>query len=120
VGLRIAKCGQKFDAVRVPERLGAVALEMLAGRSGPVIANRHDYVLFWLIPPGAADGWDLPVTVYGVACYISVPAVSPLGTRWVRWLTPPEGDCLTDPDALHDALTVAAGHLAGPRPEAAP
>jgi hypothetical protein len=118
VGLRITQCGVYFDAVRVPERLGAVALELLGVRSGPVIANRRDGVLYWLIAPGAAEGWQLPVTVYGPACYLSVPSAAPCGIRSVHWLTPPEGSCLTDPEALHDALTEAAAVLLGPRPEA--
>lgn len=108
VGVRVAACGVRFDAVSVPEGIGAVALELLGGRSGPVIADRRDLVLFWLIRPGGAEGWRLPVTVYGTGCYLPVPAVSPCGTRFVRWLTPPVGDCLTDPGALRDALSEAA------------
>jgi hypothetical protein len=122
VGLRITPCGTQFDAVRVPEHIGAYALERLAGRSGPVIAARRDGVLFWLIAPGSAEGWELPsVTVYGSTCYVSVPAVAPRSPRAVYWLTPPEpgSDCLTDPDALRVALTEAIAARLGPRPETA-
>jgi hypothetical protein len=116
VGVRVAACGVRFDAVSVAEAMGAVALELLGVRSGPVIADGRDLVLFWLIRPGAAVGWGLPVTVYGTDCYLPVPALSPRGTRCVRWLTAPEpgSDGLTDPEALRDALAEAAAVLSGP------
>jgi hypothetical protein len=120
IGLKITPCGVQFDAVRVPEHIGAYALERLADRSGPVIANRKDGVLFWLIPPGSAEGWELPsVTVYGSTCYVSIPSAQPHSPRAVHWLTPPEpgSDGLTDPDALRTALTEAIAALLGPRPE---
>lgn len=118
VGLRITPCGVRFDAVRVNERLGVYAVELLAGRSRGVIADRRDYALYWLIRPGSAEGWQLPAMVYGAACYISVPAISPVAARYVHWLVPPAGDCLTDAEALRDALTEADAALNGPRPEA--
>jgi hypothetical protein len=114
VGTRVAACGVRFDAVSVAEVIGAVALELLGACSGPVIADGRDLVLFWLVRPGGAEGWGLPVTVYGSGCYLPVPSVSPRGTRSVRWLTPPVGDCLTDPKALRDALVAAAPVLGGP------
>jgi hypothetical protein len=60
VSVRSTPCGEAFDAVRVNERLGAYSLELLAGRSRGVIADRRDGVLYWLIRPGAAVGWDMP------------------------------------------------------------
>jgi hypothetical protein len=108
VAQRSTRCGDAFDAVRVPEHVGAVALERLAGRSGPVIAGRHDGVLYWLIKPGSGDDWELPsVKVYGESCYLSIPSAAVHSPRAVHWLTPPQGDCLTDPDELRTALTEA-------------
>jgi hypothetical protein len=117
VSLRAARCGEAFDAVRVSQSIGAYALELLAGRSGGVIADRRSGVLYWLIPPGAAAGWDLPVRVYGSACFVWVPSLAPDETRGVHWLVPPDGDGLTDPGELCDALAAAVAALLGPRPE---
>jgi len=119
VGVRSTRCGEAFDAVRVAQWIGAYALELLAGRSRGVIADCRGGVLYWLIPPGSAGGWDLPVTVYGSACYVPVPSPAPRGARGVHWITPPEGDGLTDPVELHDALAVAISGQCGPRPETA-
>lgn len=117
VSVRSARCGEAFDAVRVSQWIGAYALELLAGRSRGVIADRRSGVLYWLIPPGAAADWDLPVLVYGSACYAPVPSLAPRGARGVHWLVPPDGDGLTDPDELRDALAAAVAALLGPRPE---
>ncbi|MGP4110310.1 hypothetical protein ACTWP5_05260 [Streptomyces sp. 4N509B] len=109
-----------FDAVRVCHRVGTLALRSLAGRSGPVIDDRRDGVLFWLVPVGSADGWCLrSVSVYGVACYVGMPPLDTGHARWVEWLIQPEPgwDGLTDPEMLHDALTAAVAALCGPRPE---
>ncbi|MGP3969906.1 hypothetical protein ACTWQH_19800 [Streptomyces sp. 6N223] len=117
--MRSTRCGEAFDAVRVAQWIGAYALELLAGRSRGVIADRRDGVLYWLIPPGSAVDWELPVTVYGSACYVPVPSLVPRGARGVQWLVPLEGDGLTDPAELHDALAAAVAALCGPRPGAA-
>ncbi|MGP4109296.1 hypothetical protein ACTWP5_00035 [Streptomyces sp. 4N509B] len=111
VAARRVECGRWWDAVRAPEGLGAVVLEALAGRSGPVIGDSRDGVYCWLVAPGAAEGWRqwLPVEVYSVACRLLVPSIARGHTRWVEWLVQPEPgrDCLTDAGLLHEALMVA-------------
>jgi hypothetical protein len=119
VGVRSTRCGVHFDAVRVAQWIGAYTLELLAGRSRGVIADRRDGVLYWLTRPGSAVGWDLPVSVYRSACYVPVPSLAPRGARGVHWLVPPEGDGLTDPVELRDALAAAVAVLCGPRSGAA-
>jgi hypothetical protein len=89
IGVRSTRCGEAFDGVRVAQWIGAYALELLAGRSRGVIADRRDGVLYWLIPAASAGGWELPVTVYGSACYVPVPSLAPRGARGVHWLLPP-------------------------------
>ncbi|MGP4112837.1 hypothetical protein ACTWP5_18255 [Streptomyces sp. 4N509B] len=118
VSARRVPCGCWWDAVRVPEDIGAVVLEALAGQSGPVIGDRCDGVYSWLVAPGAADGWrgGLPVQVYGVACRLLVPSLGSSHTCWVEWLVQPEPgrDCLTDPGLLNAALTAAVAGRARP------
>jgi hypothetical protein len=116
-GVTRLRCGTWWDAVRVPDDIGALALEMLAGRSGPVLASPKDSVVYWLVKPASAAGWNLSfVEVWGAACWLPVPCPSP-GARHVQWLTPPRGDCLTDPQALRAALTEAFAASRGPHPE---
>ncbi len=114
-GVKILSCGTDFDAVRVPGHIGAYALELLAGRSGPVIEAVKDGVLYWLVQAGRASDWRLrSVVVYRGACYVAVPAADWDGGRGLRWLVGPAGDCLTDPEALHDALAAAVERQLGP------
>jgi hypothetical protein len=119
--MKILPCARWWDAVRVPVHLGVHAVERLGERSGPVIASRKDHVLYWLIPTGAAAAWKLPsVRVWGAACYLTVPsAMGGDAVGDLRWLVPPQGDCLTDPATLHAALAETMAAWVGPRPEAA-
>lgn len=118
--VRSLPCGRWWDAVCVPEWIGTLALESLAGRSGPVIASPKDAALCWLVSLGAAANWDLPlVRVYGEACYLSVPSPT-ARTGCVYWVRPPVGNCLTDAVELHDALAAATDARIGPRPTAEP
>jgi hypothetical protein len=117
--VELLPCGEWWDAVRAPARIGAIAMEMLAGRSGPVLSSPLDSTMFWFITKGSAVRWDLPCTieVWGTACYVSVPSPTPGTPRYMNWLTPPKGDCLTDAIELRDALAAAVAALAAPRPE---
>ncbi|MGP4114441.1 hypothetical protein ACTWP5_26460 [Streptomyces sp. 4N509B] len=119
VGARRVECGRWWDAVRVPERLGGLALRALAERSGLVVHDSRDRVFCWLVAPGAAEDWRqcLPVEVFGVACRLLVPSLAQDHTRWVEWVVRPEPgwDGLTDPGLLREALTAAVAGTGGAR-----
>ncbi|GAA3137537.1 hypothetical protein ACFQ0X_29650 [Streptomyces rectiviolaceus] len=116
VSMRAA--GKWWDAVRVPRGIGLDALDRLGDYTGAVIEDPSSARLYWLVPPGEADGWSLPVNaqvlVLGGTAYVAVPG--PECTFGPRWRVPPtQGDALTDTVRLHAALAAAAAHAVGPR-----
>jgi hypothetical protein len=98
--------GPDLDLVTVPARQGLEAVDIIRraarrpGGVGPVLHDGSGDTLGFLVPPGTADGWDLP----GSACTQTdgrgmrfgdgaLPA--PGGTGW---LLPPEAvGPVTDP-----------------------
>jgi hypothetical protein len=103
------------DLVTVPSRQGLEAVDILRrGSAEPVGPVLHDggRTLGFLVPPGTADGWDVP----GSACTQTqgrglslAPPVEGTG-----WLLPPaadgsqDADLVTDPAVLRAALDEAA------------
>ncbi|MEU7646703.1 hypothetical protein [Streptomyces huasconensis] len=116
------------DLVTVPARQGLEAVDILrrgAGETiGPVLHDGSCDTLGFLVPPGTADGWDLP----GSACTQTSghgmrltsesgagepdtgPAVPEPPVAGTGWLLPPSGatDPVTDPAVLRAALGQAA------------
>ncbi|MFI1889117.1 hypothetical protein [Streptomyces jumonjinensis] len=101
------------DLVTVPARQGLEAVDILrrtaAPAVGPVLHDGACDTLGFLVPPGTADGWDLP----GSACTqtsgrgVRIPAEPPV--RGTGWLLPPgDADRVTDPAMLRRALGEAA------------
>ncbi|MFI5616839.1 hypothetical protein [Streptomyces sp. NPDC051567] len=104
------------DLVTVPTRQGLEAVDIIrratsrAGGVGPVLHDGSGATLGFIVPPGTADGWDLP----GSACTrtdgrglrfgdAASPAAEP------GWLLPPEAvGPVTDPEVLRAALGEAA------------
>ncbi|MFE2428293.1 hypothetical protein ACFXJ5_16340 [Streptomyces sp. NPDC059373] len=99
------------DLVTVPSRQGLEAVDILRLRTGvgPVLHDSSGDSLGFLVPPGTADGWDMP----GSACTqtngrgLSLAGEPPVaGTGW---LVPPHTDTpVTDPAVLRAALGEAA------------
>ncbi|MGW7053897.1 hypothetical protein [Streptomyces sp. NPDC054887] len=116
------------DLVTVPVRQGLEAVDILRRASapavGPVLHDGSCATLGFLVPPGTADGWDLP----GSACTqtsgrglrlpaaltgdIGADAPQPFpeppvsGTGWL--LPPTDTGPVTDPAVLRAALGEAA------------
>ncbi|WP_406000653.1 hypothetical protein [Streptomyces sp. NBC_00829] len=101
------------DLVTVPARQGLEAVDILRRGAGPAVGPvLHDGscdTLGFLVPPGTADGWDMP----GSACTqtsgrgLRVPAEPPVtGSGWL--LPPDDADAVTDPVVLREALGEAA------------
>ncbi|QEU97614.1 hypothetical protein CP970_27775 [Streptomyces kanamyceticus] len=110
------------DLVTVPARQGLEAVDILrrgAGDTiGPVLHDGGCDTLGFLVPPGTADGWDLPGSACtqtfgrGMSVYADpdpgpvVPEPPVAGTGWL--LPPGEADPITDPAVLRAALGQAA------------
>ncbi|MFI2350271.1 hypothetical protein ACH492_25130 [Streptomyces sp. NPDC019443] len=109
------------DLVTVPARQGLEAVDILRRGGvpavGPVLHDGTCDTLGFLVPPGTADGWDMP----GSACTqtsgrgLRIPAEPPVtgtGTgadTGADWLLPPDGaGPVTDPVVLREALGEAA------------
>ncbi|BBA97563.1 hypothetical protein RVR_3365 [Actinacidiphila reveromycinica] len=92
------------DVVTVPSRQGLEAVDLLRLSTGvgPVFHDRVGDSLAFLVPPGTADGWDLP----GSQCHRTGGGPTPCGSGW---LVPPRaGAAVTDPAELREALGTAA------------
>lgn len=110
-----------WDLVTVPVRQGLEAVDILRRGGtpdvGPVLHDGACDTLGFLVPPGTAEGWDMP----GSACTqtlgrgLRVPELPELpeaaggAPRPAGWLLPP-GDTgqVTDPVVLREALGQAA------------
>lgn len=111
------------DLVTVPARQGLEAVDILrrgaAPAVGPVLHDGTCDTLGFLVPPGTADGWDMP----GSACTqtsgrgLRIPVEPPVtgsqtgvgSETGADWLLPPDGaDPVTDPVVLREALGEAA------------
>ncbi|MEV5592677.1 hypothetical protein [Streptomyces sp. NPDC052496] len=109
------------DLVTVPARQGLEAVDILRLRAGvgPVLHDDACDTLGFLVPPGTADGWDLP----GSACTQTYEREAPGGgardadsapveppVTGTDWLVSPDGACgtATDPVVLREALGEAA------------
>jgi hypothetical protein len=105
VAMRAA--GEWWDAVRVPRYLGESVLTALGPACGAVIEDPSGALLYWLVPPGEAEGWQIQpgsgVYVQGAATHLAVPG--PQRTAGPHWRVPPTRTrCLTDPVSLRRAL----------------
>lgn len=90
------------ELVTVPARQGLEAVDLLRYGSGvgPVLHDGDGASLGFLVPPGTADGWDVP----GSSCTRAVAPGADGG-----WLVPPrEETAVTDPAVLRAALGQAA------------
>lgn len=102
------------DLVTVPARQGLEAVDILRRGAdqeavGPVIHDGACATVGFLVPPGTAQGWDVP----GSACTrtdgrgLRLPAEPPAAGS--GWLLPPAEDTpVTDPAVLRAALDQAA------------
>ncbi|MET7764929.1 hypothetical protein [Streptomyces sp. NPDC005336] len=109
---------QDCDLVTVPARQGLEAVDILRRACdglGPVLHDNTCDTLGFLVPPGTADGWDLPgsacTQTAGRGTRISTAAADagPPGVG-AGWLVPPDAayTVATDPAELRAALGEAA------------
>ncbi|WP_406861121.1 hypothetical protein ABZO31_11900 [Streptomyces sp. HUAS MG47] len=107
------------DLVTVPVRQGLEAVDILrrglAPAVGPVLHDGTGDTLGFLVPPGTAEGWDLPGSACsrtdgrGLRLPEAEPAGGPAEDGPADWLLPPGDDGqVTDPTALREALGEAA------------
>lgn len=104
------------DLVMVPTRQGLEAVDILRLRTrvGPVLYERTGEDIGFLVPPGTADGWDLPgsscTTTDGRGLRFDLPGpVAEPPVAGGGWVVPPPGDIpVTDPAVLREALGEAA------------
>ncbi|MER7788140.1 hypothetical protein [Streptomyces sp. NPDC097640] len=117
--VKLVPTGTWWDAVRASATVGEHALKLLGDESGAVIQDRYG-PLYWLVAPGAADGWDVrEVQVLGAstaeASYVGVPPAHWTSGPGTRWRIPVGPDCyLTEAELLHGAPALAALDELGP------
>ncbi|WP_410538482.1 GGDEF domain-containing protein [Streptomyces sp. KL2] len=127
---RAVPAGTWWDAVRIPGRTGLRVLDALLRHGdrppGPVIADLpaeggvpggvpeggwDRSRMYFLIPPRAAERWELPGTrVLGRGSYVVVPDAASTRPPGLHWMVPPAADRrLTSIRALRAALEAAEG-----------
>ncbi|WP_326596807.1 hypothetical protein [Streptomyces sp. NBC_01803] len=103
------------DLVTVPARQGLEAVDILRLRHdvGPVLHDQEGDTLGFIVPPGTAEGWDLPGSACIQTCGGSACGTQPPVTG-SGWLVPPEGTVVdtTEPERLRAALDEAVRLLA--------
>jgi hypothetical protein len=104
--VRTLPAGQWWDAVRVPLTAGIRILEHLGPRTGAVIEDGYGGILYWLVPPGAADTWHIPpAQILGPGSYVAIPPRHRMYAPGLHWrVQPTRTRHWTDPAALHTAL----------------
>lgn len=108
-------CGVHFDAIRVPEDLGPLALQQLGQRSGPVVANR--FAAFWafLIECDSASLWEVPRTrLLRPGTLLALPPLNAPEGRDMHWAVSPDADW-PDLQDLRQALTAPLPTALAPR-----
>jgi hypothetical protein len=103
-GIALMPVGRRWDVVKTSD---AVPLAV----DGPAIHDPRGRVIYYLVPPGTAAGWEaLPGTeALGDTAYLTIPGLdrtAPPGTYWLR--APQHAGHLVRPEALRDALTEVA------------
>ncbi|URN14294.1 hypothetical protein LUW77_11200 [Streptomyces radiopugnans] len=104
------------ELVTVPARHGLEAVDILRLREsvGPVLHDGAGGTLGFLVPPGTAEGWDLPGSVCAPAHRRSGRPADLPPTYGTGWLVPPESaqTGTTEPARLRAALSEAARTIA--------
>ncbi|GAA2432920.1 hypothetical protein [Streptomyces macrosporus] len=104
-----------YDLVTVPARQGLEAVDILRLRHsvGPVLHDGTGDTLGFLVPPGTADGWDLPGSVCTPTYRRGGPLADPPITG-AGWLVSPKDahTGTTEPARLRAALGEAARTIA--------
>jgi hypothetical protein len=116
--VRSLPCGRWFDAVLVPAEDGPALLEALADHPGAVVEDQPRSLYVWFVAPGTVGRWGRfsQVRLLSRGHLLDVPPAAWTACRAVRWVRPPYGDCLTDGDALLDALIVRLKSRGLPHP----
>ncbi|WP_151478134.1 hypothetical protein [Streptomyces albicerus] len=106
--VRTLPAGEWWDAVRVPLATGVRILDHLGPRTGAVIEDGFggSGILYWLIPPGAAETWHLPpAQILGPGSHVAIPPRHRTCAPGLHWRVPPTRTRhWTDPASLHTAL----------------
>jgi hypothetical protein len=85
----VLPAGVWWDAVRVSLAVGTPALDTLGEESGAVIRDGYGGILYWLVPPGDAAGWQLEgVQVLGRGSHVAVPPVHRASGPGLYWAVP--------------------------------
>ncbi|GAA3838421.1 hypothetical protein GCM10022403_083640 [Streptomyces coacervatus] len=112
-GMRLTPAGIDWDAVRVGRYLGVQAIERIA-QPGAVAVDPAcaEPVLYFLLPPGSTEGWDVPHTRrLGTHAYVVLPPAGKDSPPGPYWLVPPKRGitrAATLRRALEEILHVAA------------
>lgn len=100
--------GQWWDAIRVPKPWGEPVAERLANHNGAIVADWDS--LYWLIPTGAANQWDIPlgrgVRICGSGVWVGIPGLQCRGIPHWRISPTDVDDYRTSAALLYRALTV--------------
>lgn len=109
-GLVLMPAGVLWDVVRTPIGLGFPVLGRLLADDhdsalvGPVLCDKANGWIYWLVSPGAGDSWPEDARLLSVGAWVVAPANAFLPTRSAAWLHLPDDPIVSGPAWLAAAL----------------
>ncbi|MFB9631282.1 hypothetical protein [Nonomuraea helvata] len=89
-GMQIAPMAAEWDGIRVPRHVGLAVLERLPNARLPVIVDPAERALYFLVPVGTADDWELPDRrILDITRHINLPPTQRQMPPGRYWLTVP-------------------------------
>lgn len=105
-GCDLRDAGEDWDAIRMPVRLGVAAMAILGVRCGAVLEDPLSRTLYYFVPRGTAQQWNVQGTrAIGAGTSITVPPPRRITGPGPHWrVCPGDGSWVTDAPALQAAL----------------
>ncbi|MFE5940541.1 hypothetical protein ACFQ69_34895 [Streptomyces sp. NPDC056470] len=105
---RVRLGGNLFDVVvtssGVQARAAAALMDKVQGGCGPVVEDTRDGLLYWLVPPGTADGWEPHTHAVCLGAPPSLGSTTPPRVPGPYWFRPSASDRLVPAAPLREAL----------------
>lgn len=105
-GCDLRSAGQDWDAIRMPVPLGAAVMAILGVRCGAVLEDPLSAAVYYFVPCGTAEGWDVQGTrALGAGASLAIPPPRRVTGPGPYWRVCPGDDSwVTDARALQAAL----------------
>ncbi|MFF5205041.1 hypothetical protein [Streptosporangium sp. NPDC000396] len=102
--------GLEWDAIRVPRYIGLAALTRLPTIDFPVIVDPVERTVYFLVPVGEADDWEMPdARILIVTRHLLIPPIQQDMPPGRYWLAMPQR--IAKPKLLRRSLEQVCGFI---------